>query len=68
MAAQDKSLFAGECMQVHRDGQSTQWYSRRAIDHKEESSYNIMDAPLFAQTTAQRVILDCELVVWNKKG
>ena len=54
-------------MQVHRDGQSIQWYSRRAIDHGEQSSYNIMDAPLSAQTTAQRVILDGELVAWNKK-
>ena len=67
MAAQDKSFFAGERMQVHRDGQSIQWYSRRAIDHREESGYNIMDAPLCAQTTAQRVILDGELVVWEQE-
>ena len=54
--------------QVHRLGDGrVQYYSRKAIEHGEHSSYSVMDAAVVAATGGhERIILDGELIVWNK--
>lgn len=64
-----ETKFDGERIQVHRlaDGR-VQYYSRKAIEHGEHSSYNVLDAAMLAAMGShEKCILDGELVVWNKK-
>jgi ATP-dependent DNA ligase len=54
---------------VHRLGDgSVRYYSRRGIEHAETSSYGVLDAAVLAATGAhEKIILDGELILWNKK-
>ncbi|PRW39278.1 dynamin-related GTPase isoform A [Chlorella sorokiniana] len=62
-----ETKFDGERIQVHRceDG-SFKYFSRKAIEHGEHTSYNVADA-MIRQFTTGPCILDGELLVWNKK-
>lgn len=56
-------------MQVHvmpEEGQEARYYSRRAIEHGEHSSYTVLDKFVFKQLSERGIILDAEVVVWNK--
>ena len=56
-------------MQVHvmpEEGQEVRYYSRRAIEHGEHSSYTVLDKFVTKQLKERGVILDAEIVVWNK--
>ena len=57
---------AGERMQLHRDGDSIQFFSRRGKEHGALSSYDVLDVVVKKAVRHQRCILDGELVVWNK--
>lgn len=52
-------------LQVHRFGNEVKYYSRRAIEHGEASSFNILDPIILRQVKQENVILDGELLVWN---
>ena len=53
---------------MHRRGNEVQYYSRRAIEHGERSKYKVMDAAIIDGTGENlNLILDGEMVVWNKK-
>lgn len=55
------------CPQLHRTSHSTfQFLSRRGHDHGEKSSYGILYDALKKLVIPERVVLDGELVVWNK--
>lgn len=56
-------------MQVHvmpEECQEVRYYSRRAIEHGEHSSYTVLDKFVTKQLKERGVILDAEVVVWNK--
>jgi DNA ligase-4 len=57
----------GERMQVHKlPGGEIRYYSRRAIEHGEASSYGVLDAAVLAATAGHAsAILDGELLVWD---
>ena len=60
---------AGERMQVHvmpEEDQDVRYYSRRAIEHGEHSHYTVLDKFVTRQLRKRAVILDAEVVVWNK--
>ena len=60
---------AGERMQVHvmpEEDQDVRYYSRRAIEHGEHSHYTVLDKFVTKQLRKRAVILDAEVVVWNK--
>lgn len=54
-------------MQIHRAGDQFHYFSRRAIDHGEQSGYTIFDSALKEQISEESYIIDCELVAWNKQ-
>ena len=54
-------------MQIHKQGQSCQYFSRNGLDHGEQSGYTIFNTVLEEQVKEEQYILDCELVAWNKK-
>ena len=61
--------LAGERMQVHvmpEEDQDVRYYSRRAIEHGEHSHYTVLDRFVTKQLRKRAVILDAEVVVWNK--
>ena len=61
--------LAGERMQVHvmpQEDQDVRYYSRRAIEHGEHSHYTVLDKFVTKQLCKRAVILDAEVVVWNK--
>lgn len=53
-------------MQLHRNGDNIQYYSRRGIDHAEHSGYDIFDVVVKKQLKHDKCILDGEMIVWNK--
>ena len=56
-------------MQVHimpEEGQEVRYYSRRAIEHGEHSHYTVLDKFVTQQLSERGIILDAEVVVWNK--
>jgi ATP-dependent DNA ligase len=60
-------MRAGERYQVHvQDGQPNLYYSRRGIEHGTYSKYDILDPVIRAQLRESGVILDGEIIVWNK--
>lgn len=78
-----ETKFDGERIQVHRVGNTVQYFSRAAIDHGTKNSYNQMDDAILAATggrlsdqelekggaaaTRFDCVLDGELIVWNKR-
>ena len=58
--------LAGERHQVHVFQDIVKYFSRRAVEHAAYSSYNILDAVIFNQLTERDVVLDGEIIVWNK--
>ncbi len=59
-------LCAGERHQVHVFQDKVEYWSRRAVEHAGYSSYNIMDPVIFNQLKEREVILDGEIIVWNR--
>ena len=58
---------AGERYQVHvQEGEANLYYSRRGIEHGTYSKYDILDPVIRAQLKEEGVILDGEIIVWNK--
>lgn len=57
---------AGERMQLHRNGDEIQYFSRRGVEHGDYSGYDIMDKVLKSQLKHEKCILDGEMIVWNK--
>ena len=59
--------FDGERMQVHRcaDGKIC-YFSRKAIEHGQRSSYDVID-DVIRRGTRGACVLDGELIVWNTK-
>jgi ATP-dependent DNA ligase len=56
----------GERMQVHVLKDEVQYYSRRGIEHGSYSSYTVLDTFIRKQLRQSGLILDGEVVVWNK--
>ena len=54
-------------MQIHGTKDRCLYFSRRAIDHGEQSGYSIFDPVLRSQLKEETFIIDCELVAWNKQ-
>ena len=52
-------------MQVHRNGDVIQWYSRKGIDHGVQSDYNILNPLIKHRLRSTNCVLDGELLVWN---
>lgn len=59
-------LWSGERMQVHVMKDEVQYYSRRGIEHGTYSHYTMLDTFIRKQLRETDVILDGEVVVWNK--
>ena len=53
-------------MQLHRVGDTVQYFSRNGNEHGEMSHYTVLDDVVKRQLRQDRVILDGEVVVWNK--
>lgn len=53
-------------MQVHVMDDEVQYYSRRGIEHGTYSHYTMLDSFIRKQLRETNVILDGEVVVWNK--
>ena len=55
-------------MQVHILGRDEQvnYFSRNGIEHGEQSNYSVLDPVVKRQVAADRIILDGEVVIWNK--
>ncbi len=53
-------------MQLHRVGQEVKYFSRTGHDHGDKSDYGVLDEMVHRQLKCQRVILDGELIAWNK--
>ncbi|GLI63887.1 hypothetical protein VaNZ11_007004 [Volvox africanus] len=59
--------FDGERMQVHRAGpDSFNFFSRRGLDHGFKRDFTVLGPALASLMTQERMILDGEMVVWNK--
>ncbi|GLC37312.1 hypothetical protein PLESTM_000567400 [Pleodorina starrii] len=59
--------FDGERMQVHRTGpDSFNFFSRRGLDHGSKREFSVLGPALGALLSQERMILDGEMVVWNK--
>ena len=52
-------------MQMHRNGDVIQWFSRRGIDHGVQSDYNILNPLIKQRLRSTKCVLDGELLVWN---
>lgn len=59
-------VCSGERMQVHVTEDEVRYYSRRGIEHGTYSSYTMLDSFVRKQLKETDVILDGEVVVWNK--
>ncbi len=59
-------LCSGERMQGHVTKDEVRYYSRRGIEHGTYSSYTMLDSFIRKQLRETDVILDGEVVVWNK--
>ena len=59
-------LLAGDRIQLHRNGNNIQYYSRRGVEHGEYSGFTVMDAVVKKQLKHDKCILDGEMIVWNK--
>ena len=57
--------YAGERMQMHRNGDVIQWFSRKGIDHGVQSDYNILNSLVKQRLRSTKCVLDGELLVWN---
>ena len=57
---------AGNRIQVHRVGDAVHYFSRARNEHGEMSSYSVFDGVVRDQLNQPRVILDCEIIIWNK--
>ncbi len=51
---------------MHRVGDAVHYFSRARNEHGEMSNYSVFDRVVRDALTQERVILDCEIVVWNK--
>ena len=58
--------MSGDRIQLHRNGDDIQYYSRRGIDNGEHTNFTIMDAVVKKQLKHDKCILDGEIIVWNK--
>ena len=58
--------LAGNRMQVHRVGDAVHYFSRARNEHGAMASYSAFDRVVRGQLNQERVILDCEIVIWNK--
>ena len=56
---------AGERMQVHRNGDVIQWFSRKGIDHGVQSDYNVLNPLVKERLKSTKCVLDGELLIWN---
>ncbi len=54
-------------MQIHRKGDTINYYSRSAKDSGEMYNYTIFDAVIKEQVKEDPCIIDCEIVAWNKR-
>jgi ATP-dependent DNA ligase len=52
-------------MQVHRNGDVIQWFSRKGIDHGVQSDYNILNPLVKERLKSTKCVLDGELLIWN---
>ena len=59
-------VCAGDRIQLHRNGNDIQYYSRRGVEHGEYSGFTVMDAVVKKQLKHEKCILDGEMIVWNK--
>jgi DNA ligase-4 len=57
---------AGDRIQLHRNGNDIQYYSRRGVEHGEYSGFTVMDTVVKKQLKHEKCILDGEMIVWNK--
>ena len=55
-------------MQVHVLGREepVNYFSRNGIEHGEHSNYSVLDPVVKLQVQANKIILDGEVVIWNK--
>ena len=51
---------------MHRVGDAVHYFSRARNEHGEMSSYSVFDGVVRDQLNQERVILDCEIIIWNK--
>mmetsp|Transcript_20380 Transcript_20380/g.61402 ORF Transcript_20380/g.61402 Transcript_20380/m.61402 type:complete len:1176 (-) Transcript_20380:177-3704(-) len=58
----------GERMQLHRDGNTVRYFSRNGHDHGDKSDYGVLNEMAHRQLASKQVVLDGELVVWNRPG
>lgn len=58
--------LAGDRIQLHRNGNDIQYWSRNAKEHGELSGFTVMDAVVKKQLKHEKCILDGEVIVWNK--
>ncbi|GHP12181.1 DNA ligase [Pycnococcus provasolii] len=62
-----ETKFDGERVQLHKDGSQIYYYSRNNLEHGVADYYNELNPAVMAQTTGHdRIVLDAELVIWNK--
>lgn len=57
---------SGDRIQLHRNGNDIQYWSRRGIEHGQHTGFSVMDAVVKKQLKHDRCILDGEMIVWNK--
>lgn len=55
-------------MQLHRDGNTVRYFSRNGHDHGDKSDYGVLNEMAHRQLASKQVVLDGELVVWNRPG
>ncbi|DBA86388.1 TPA: hypothetical protein ACH3X2_005613 [Trebouxia sp. C0005] len=61
-----ETKFDGDRIQLHRNGNDIQYYSRRGVEHGEYSGFTVMDTVVKKQLKHEKCILDGEMIVWNK--
>lgn len=70
-----ESKFDGERIQLHRDGDDIRYFSKNLIDHgpfETGRGFQAFNAAVkkqlnYAGVLGQRIILDGEMIVWNKR-
>jgi len=60
-------MHAGERMQIHRNGDEINYFSRSAKDSGQMYNYTLFDTCIKEQVKEDPCILDCEIVAWNKR-
>eukprot|EP00878_Enallax_costatus_P034010 GHUV01037610.1.p1 GENE.GHUV01037610.1~~GHUV01037610.1.p1 ORF type:complete len:234 (+),score=60.74 GHUV01037610.1:65-766(+) len=58
--------FDGNRLQIHRSVESVYYFSRRGREHGGMSDYDVFDRVVQQQVLSPKVILDGEMIVWNK--